>query len=65
LYIHAKTVIADAGMSDQTVEMGSMNYTANSLDRNRELGIVLHDAPDCGLIENQFAADFAGGTRQS
>jgi phosphatidylserine/phosphatidylglycerophosphate/cardiolipin synthase-like enzyme len=65
LYIHAKAVLADVGLSDQTVEMGSMNYTANSLDRNRELGIVLHDAPDCGLIEHQFAADFAGGTQQS
>ncbi|HWG26142.1 phospholipase D-like domain-containing protein [Actinospica sp.] len=65
LYIHAKAVIADAGPSDRAVELGSMNYTANSLTRNRELGIVLHDAPDCGLIERQFAADFAGGTPQS
>ena len=65
LYIHAKAVIADAGLSDQTVEIGSMNYTANSLTRNRELGIVLHDTADCSLIERQFAADFAGGTAQS
>jgi phosphatidylserine/phosphatidylglycerophosphate/cardiolipin synthase-like enzyme len=65
LYIHAKAVIADAGLSDQTVEVGSMNYTANSLTRNRELGIVLHGAADCSLIERQFAADFAGGSAQS
>jgi phosphatidylserine/phosphatidylglycerophosphate/cardiolipin synthase-like enzyme len=65
LYIHAKAVIADAGLSDQTIEIGSMNYTANSLTRNRELGIVLHDAADCSLVERQFAADFAGGTAQS
>jgi phosphatidylserine/phosphatidylglycerophosphate/cardiolipin synthase-like enzyme len=65
LYIHAKAVIADAGLSDQTVEMGSMNYTANSLTRNRELGIILHDKGDCSLLERQFAADFAGGTSQS
>ena len=64
LYIHAKAVIADAGLSDRTVEIGSMNYTSNSLSRNRELGIVLRDAADCGLIERQFAADFAGGTSQ-
>ena len=64
LYIHAKTVIADAGLSDQTVEIGSMNYTTNSLTRNRELGIVLHDSADCGLVERQFAADFAGGAAQ-
>lgn len=65
LYIHAKVVIADAGQSDQAVEMGSMNYTAGSLGSNRELGIVLHDGPDCRLVESQFAADFAGGTAQS
>ncbi|MBR7829480.1 hypothetical protein KDK95_24455 [Actinospica sp. MGRD01-02] len=65
LYIHAKAVIADVGLADQAVEIGSMNYTANSLTRNRELGIVLRDPVDCSLIERQFAADFAGGTVQS
>lgn len=65
LYIHAKVVIADAGLSDQAVELGSMNLTANSLTANRELGIILRDGPDCSLIERQFAADFAGGARQS
>jgi phosphatidylserine/phosphatidylglycerophosphate/cardiolipin synthase-like enzyme len=65
LYIHAKAVIADVGLSDQTVEMGSMNYTANSLTANRELGIVLRNAADCSQLERQFSADFAGGTQQS
>ena len=65
LYIHAKAVIADAGRADQSAEIGSMNYTANSLTRNRELGIVLHDAADCSLLERQFSADYAGGTAQS
>jgi phosphatidylserine/phosphatidylglycerophosphate/cardiolipin synthase-like enzyme len=64
LYIHAKTVIADAGLSDQAVEMGSMNYTSVSLGRNRELGVILHDGAGVGLFEKQFAADFAGGTPQ-
>ena len=62
LYIHAKAVIADAGLSDRTAEIGSMNYTANSLAHNRELGIVLHDTADCSLLERQFSADFSGGT---
>jgi phosphatidylserine/phosphatidylglycerophosphate/cardiolipin synthase-like enzyme len=62
LYIHAKAVIADAGLADRTAEIGSMNYTANSLTRNRELGIVLHDSADCSLLERQFSADFSGGT---
>ena len=65
LYIHAKIVIADAGQSDQAVEMGSMNYTAGSLGSNRELGIVLHDGPDIRLFESQFGADFNGGAAQS
>jgi phosphatidylserine/phosphatidylglycerophosphate/cardiolipin synthase-like enzyme len=65
LYIHGKVVIADAGLSDQAVELGSMNYTANSLGSNRELGIILHDGADCTLIERQFAADFAGGSAQT
>lgn len=62
LYIHAKAVIADAGETDRTVEFGSMNYTSTSLSRNRELGLVLHDAADVGLIEKQFSSDFTGGT---
>ena len=65
LYIHAKAVIADVGLTDQTLEIGSMNLTAGSLDQNRELGIILHDGTDCSLIESQFSADFAGGAVQS
>jgi phosphatidylserine/phosphatidylglycerophosphate/cardiolipin synthase-like enzyme len=65
LYLHAKAVIADADLSDRTVEIGSMNYTANSLTRNRELGIVLRDTADCTLLEHQFSADFSGGAPQS
>ena len=65
LYIHAKAVIADAGSSDAAAEIGSMNFTAASLGRNRELGLILHDAPDCNLLERQFSADFAGGATQS
>jgi phosphatidylserine/phosphatidylglycerophosphate/cardiolipin synthase-like enzyme len=65
LYIHAKAVVADAGQSDQTVELGSMNLTAASLDQNRELGIILHDGADVSVIENQFSADFGGGAAQT
>lgn len=42
-----------------------MNYTANSLTANCELGIILHDGPDCALLERRFAADLVGGSRQS
>jgi phosphatidylserine/phosphatidylglycerophosphate/cardiolipin synthase-like enzyme len=65
LYIHAKAIIADAGQSDQTVEIGSMNFTAASLTQNRELGIILRDGTDVSVIENQFSSDFSGGAPQS
>jgi phosphatidylserine/phosphatidylglycerophosphate/cardiolipin synthase-like enzyme len=64
LYIHGKAVIADAGLPDQQVEVGSMNYTTTSLTSNRELGIVLTNGAACALMAEQFDADFAGGTPQ-
>lgn len=64
LYIHAKAIVADAGLPDQTVEVGSMNYTANSLTQNRELGIILRVPGVVSVIEGQFSADFSGGTPQ-
>ena len=65
LYIHAKAIVADYGLSTQTVEAGSMNITSNSLGDNRELGIILTDSGVASVIETQFASDFAGGTTQS
>jgi phosphatidylserine/phosphatidylglycerophosphate/cardiolipin synthase-like enzyme len=65
LYIHGKAVIADVGLPDQQVEVGSMNYTITSLTSNRELGIVLTNSAACALMARQFDADFAGGTPQS
>jgi phosphatidylserine/phosphatidylglycerophosphate/cardiolipin synthase-like enzyme len=64
LYIHAKAVIADAGLPRQEVEVGSMNYTTNSLTRNRELGIVVTNPDACALMAHQFATDFAGAAPQ-
>jgi cardiolipin synthase len=39
IYIHSKTLIIDG----DAALIGSQNYTATSLDRNRELGIVVDD----------------------
>ncbi|MBV8063046.1 MAG: hypothetical protein JOY51_05590 [Nevskia sp.] len=36
-YLHAKSIVADG----QTVYLGSINLTANSMDKNRELGILI------------------------
>jgi phosphatidylserine/phosphatidylglycerophosphate/cardiolipin synthase-like enzyme len=64
LYIHAKAIVADYGLSDAAVEVGSMNWTSNSLGDNRELGIILNDTAAEKVVETQFSADFAGGTTE-
>lgn len=39
LYIHAKTTIADAGLSTQRIYLGSINFSTASMNRNRELEV--------------------------
>jgi phosphatidylserine/phosphatidylglycerophosphate/cardiolipin synthase-like enzyme len=40
-YIHAKSVVADQGLSSEAVYMGSINYSSASLTQNRELGVYI------------------------
>ncbi|MGW5663278.1 phospholipase D-like domain-containing protein [Streptomyces sp. NPDC003758] len=65
-YIHAKAMVADYGLSTQKVEEGSMNISSNSLDNNRELGLILTGTgvaePVATTIETTFNNDYAGGT---
>ena len=44
LYIHAKVIVADYGTSAETVFLGSENFSSNSLNNNRELGLIFTDA---------------------
>ncbi|WP_329569207.1 phospholipase D-like domain-containing protein [Kitasatospora sp. NBC_01266] len=60
-YVHAKAIVADYGLSTAAVEVGSMNMTTNSLDNNRELGIILTDTGVESVVENAFNSDYAGG----
>ena len=47
LYIHAKVILADYGTSAQKAFVGSENLTSNSLNDNRELGLIVSDVfPD-------------------
>jgi hypothetical protein len=55
-YIHAKAIVAD----NAAVFLGSENLSATSLDDNRELGLVLHDAAAITVVEQAFNADFGG-----
>ena len=59
LYIHAKAVVADAGRSGQQVFVGSENFSAASLDENRELGIRTANAAVISAISATIAIDYA------
>jgi phosphatidylserine/phosphatidylglycerophosphate/cardiolipin synthase-like enzyme len=57
-YIHAKVVIVDGELA----WIGSQNFTANSLDNNREVGTFVDDRPSLARINRAFEADFVAGT---
>jgi phosphatidylserine/phosphatidylglycerophosphate/cardiolipin synthase-like enzyme len=53
--MHAKTIVADSARA----YVGSENFTTNSLDRNREMGILLDDPALVSVIERTALADWA------
>jgi PLD-like domain/Putative Ig domain len=61
-YIHAKAIIADYGTSDQKAFVGSENLTSNSLNDNRELGLITTDSGVVDGLESTFDADFTGSS---
>lgn len=62
LYIHAKAIVADYGTATAQVFAGSENFSDNSLNNNRELGLIVNDQGVLNGIESTFATDFANGT---
>ncbi|MBO1418665.1 phosphatidylserine/phosphatidylglycerophosphate/cardiolipin synthase family protein [Streptomyces sp. FH025] len=62
LYIHAKAIVADYGTASAKVFAGSENFSDNSLNNNRELGLIVSDSGVLNTIESTFATDFANGT---
>jgi phosphatidylserine/phosphatidylglycerophosphate/cardiolipin synthase-like enzyme len=62
LYIHAKAVVADAGLTGQQMFVGSENFSSASLRRNRELGIRTTSKPLVSAVAAVLAADYAGAT---
>jgi cardiolipin synthase A/B len=62
LYIHAKVVLADAGLSGGRVFVGSENFSTASLRYNRELGIVTTQPAVISVIRATLARDYAGAT---
>ena len=57
-YIHAKAIVADYGTSTAKVFQGSENFSDNSLNDNRELGLIISDTGVINGIESAFNADF-------
>jgi hypothetical protein len=57
-YIHAKDIVADYGTSTAKVFLGSENFSDNSLNHNRELGLIINDANVMSGVESTFTADF-------
>ncbi|MFF4158563.1 phospholipase D-like domain-containing protein [Streptomyces sp. NPDC001678] len=62
LFIHAKAIVADYGTPSAKVFAGSQNFSNNSLNNNRELGLIVNDTGVLNGIESTFATDFANGT---
>jgi phosphatidylserine/phosphatidylglycerophosphate/cardiolipin synthase-like enzyme len=56
-FAHAKAIVADGS----TVFIGSENFTATSLDRNRELGLIVTDRSVINGVEQAFRTDFRTG----
>jgi cardiolipin synthase A/B len=56
-YIHAKLIVTDHVIA----YVGSQNFTATSMDQNRELGVLLTDRASLERLASVFAADFAKG----
>jgi cardiolipin synthase A/B len=61
LYIHAKVVLADCGTANQKLLIGSQNFSYDSLDKNRELGLNVTEPAILSSVAATLAKDFAGG----
>jgi phosphatidylserine/phosphatidylglycerophosphate/cardiolipin synthase-like enzyme len=62
LYIHAKVIVADGGSASAHAFVGSENFSAASLGKNRELGIIISDSTIIKSLMKTFAADWRGAT---
>lgn len=66
LYSHAKAFVADYGLWDERIEVGSINISDTSLNENRELGVVLdafgpRNIQVIATLDQVISGDFAAG----
>jgi phosphatidylserine/phosphatidylglycerophosphate/cardiolipin synthase-like enzyme len=59
-YIHAKTILVDCATGTCVSGfVGSENMTTGSLEDNRELGVIITDATQLGIVYTAVTTDFA------
>ena len=61
-YVHAKAIVADYGTSTAKVFLGSENMTDNSLNDNRELGLITSNSGMLTGVETTFNTDFGSSS---
>jgi cardiolipin synthase A/B len=61
LYIHAKVILEDYGTANQRLLIGSQNFSYDSLNRNREIGLTVTDSAILSSVAATLAKDFSGG----
>jgi len=62
-YIHAKAFLADYGTPQASLFVGSENFSTDSLNENRELGLIFSDATCMQGVYTAVTADFSNGTK--
>jgi cardiolipin synthase A/B len=62
-YIHAKTVLADYGTPQASLFAGSENFSTDSLNKNRELGLIFNDPACINGVRTAITADYNNGTK--
>ena len=62
-YIHAKTVLADYGTPQASLFVGSENFSTDSLNDNRELGLIFSDPTCMDGVHTAVTADYSNGTK--
>ena len=62
LYIHAKVIVIDAGQPSARAFVGSENFSAASLDRNRELGLITTDPTAVHTLATVLDRDHAAAS---
>jgi cardiolipin synthase A/B len=64
-YIHAKVIEADYGTRHAKAFIGSENFSSTSLNRNRELGLIISDHAVLASMTKTFTVDFRQGKHWS